>query len=270
MLPALGVAVRESNRSILSDQAVNAAEFLVRPDDDPAQLQHDLREHRLGVVSLHAGSLPVCADEVPPRDHLDMLATLGADHRAAAIIVRCAHRKAQPSLDQACRNVERLQKAFGRTRLFLEHTAETVAGGAGTESEFLSQVLQKCGCGWLLDITSVFAASRNAHFDPYDFIAEVMPCASRVQMHLSGGEFDERTTSYRDTHSEDIPDEVWSLFRHALLLGSHKTQAVFIERDHNLPAPEGWLKEVRHAQFLVERVHGRQRMLAKRNIARRA
>jgi uncharacterized protein (UPF0276 family) len=126
--------------------------------------------------------------------------------------------------------------------------------GEMTEEEFLTRVLSSTGCGWLLDVTNVYANSLNFHFDPYDFIARVMPDASRVQMHLAGGFFDLDAGLYVDSHSHPIPSEVWQLYRFALEQAGERVRAVFIERDQNFPDDAGWRGEIRQARDIAQQV----------------
>jgi len=123
-----------------------------------------------------------------------------------------------------------------------------------TEAEFLTRLLNRTGCGWLLDVTNVYANSVNHGGDPYEFIRAVMPHAPRVQMHLAGGYFDERAKRYFDSHSKPIHDEVWDLYRFALQQGHGKVDAVFIERDDEYPDETGWRGEVRQARAIAEEV----------------
>ena len=104
-----------------------------------------------------------------------------------------------------------------------------------SEAEFLTQVLNRTGCGWLLDVTNVYANAVNHGYDAYEFIRAVMPAARRVQMHLAGGYFDEKAKRYFDSHSFPVHQEVWDLYRFALEQGRGKVDAVFIERDADFP-----------------------------------
>jgi uncharacterized protein (UPF0276 family) len=128
-----------------------------------------------------------------------------------------------------------------------------------SEAEFLSRVLTRTGCGWLLDVTNVYANAVNHGYDPYAFIREVMPAAHRVQMHLAGGYFDEKAQRYFDSHSFPVHQEVWDLYRFALQEGRGKVEAVFIERDADFPTESGWRDEVREARAIAEEVAGRAR-----------
>jgi uncharacterized protein (UPF0276 family) len=84
-----------------------------------------------------------------------------------------------------------------------------------------------------------------------------MPLASRVEMHLAGGFFDERSKRYIDSHSRPVPDDVWDLYRYALTLARGKVDAVFIERDMDFPDEAGWRSEVRQARDIALEVETR-------------
>ena len=123
-----------------------------------------------------------------------------------------------------------------------------------TEAEFLWRVLRNTGCGWLLDVTNVYANARNFGFNADDFITEVMPAADRVQIHLAGGYLDDKSGMYIDSHSEPIPEAVWDLYYHALEQGRRKIDAVFLERDQNVPDERGWRSEIRQVRAIAEEV----------------
>ena len=126
--------------------------------------------------------------------------------------------------------------------------------GTMSEADFVSKMLKCTGCGWLLDVTNVYANATNFNFDPYEFIASVMPHAKTVQMHLAGGYFDERSNMYIDSHSEPIPYAVWDLYRFSLEQGRGKVDAVFIERDQDFPDEAGSRSEVRRVREIAEQV----------------
>src|SRR5262249_1752002 len=130
--------------------------------------------------------------------------------------------------------------------------------GTMSEAEFLSRVLQRSGCGWLLDITNVYANARNHGYDAEAFIRQVMPAAPRLEIHLAGGVVDAKAQLYIDSHSEPIPEVVWQLYRYALELARGKVDAVFIERDQNFPDDAGWRSEVRRARRIAEQVEAGQ------------
>jgi uncharacterized protein (UPF0276 family) len=165
----------------------------------------------------------------------------------------------EPALRATVRNIEIIQNYFGDIRFYVENIAYLFSfEGTMSEAEFLKRVLKQSGCGWVLDVTNVYANSRNFGFDAYEFITEVMPAADRVQMHLAGGFYDDRSKMYIDSHSHPIPEPVWDLYRHSLELSRGKADAVFIERDQNFPDETGWREEVRTTRRIAEEVYAKE------------
>ena len=236
--------------------------------DDPLRVDRYVGDERdFDYVSVHALKLSPASPEPPAREYLDALRAIAEENGAASVSdhlgftrdgdrgVEMGHFAPPPltpaALDATCRNVEMIQRYFGPLHFYLENIAYLFKfQGTLTEAEFLVKLLERTGCGWLLDVTNVYANSINHGYDARAFIAEVLTVAPRVQMHLAGGYFDDRTGLYYDTHSEPIPDEVWDLYRYALSLAHGKVDAVFIERDQNFPSEADWRREVRtHAPY---------------------
>lgn len=269
--PAIGYAIREQNRLILDDPSINAAEMTFERADDPLRLDTYIQDHEFDYVSVHALKLSPASPDPPAMRYLEAIRAVALENGAQSVSdhlgftrdaengVELGHFAAppwtQPALDATCRNVDHIQKFFGETRFFIETIAYLFEfEGTMSEVDFVSSLLKRTGCGWLLDVTNVYANSVNFHFDPYEFIATVMPHASAVQMHLAGGLFDEKSGMYIDSHSEPIPDPVWDLYRFSLWQGLGKVEAVFIERDQNFPDEAGWRSEVRRVREIAEQV----------------
>jgi hypothetical protein len=161
----------------------------------------------------------------------------------------------QDALDVASRNIELILDYFSPLNFYIENIAYLFRlEGTMPEAHFLATLLRRTGCGWLLDVTNVYANATNFGFDSYAFIDEVMPAATRLQMHLAGGFYDEKVGMYIDSHSHSIPDPVWDLYRHALQAGAGKVDAVFIERDQNFSDENGWREEVRLTRQIAKEV----------------
>jgi uncharacterized protein len=271
MPPAIGYGIRRENRPFLDDPAINATEITLEHADDPLRVDNFLGRLAFDYVSVHALELSVASPEPPPRAYLDTLKAVARENGAAAISDHLGFTRDGPggvgmghfappaytldALDATCRNIDRIQKEFGDLPFYLENIAYLFRfKGTMSEAEFLTKVLRKTGCGWLLDVTNVYANAHNHGYDAYEFIRQVMPAARRVQMHLAGGLLDEETGVYLDSHSEPIPDEVWDLYRHALVLGRGKVDAVFLERDDNFPDEAGWRGEARTARRIADEV----------------
>ncbi|MBI5761274.1 MAG: DUF692 domain-containing protein [Planctomycetales bacterium] len=273
MLPAIGYAIREQNRPILDDPALNAVEITFERADDPLRVTRYVGDMDFDYVSVHALKLSVSSPTPPGRNYLDALKGIAQENGATSVsdhlgFTRDGHNGVEighfapppftlPALDATCRNVDIIQRYFGDLHFYLENIAYLFQfQGTMTEADFLASVLQKTGCGWLLDVTNVYANGRNFGYDPYEFIAKVMPVPQRVQIHLAGGYYDEKAEMYIDSHSQPVPDAVWDLYRFALELGRGKVDAVFIERDQDFPDESGWRGEVRQTRRIAEEVEG--------------
>lgn len=269
MIPAIGYALWPENRHVLGRAGVNAAEVTFEREDDPLRLAPPLPAVALDYVSVHALGLSPASSEAPSPDYLDGMLALADECGAVAVSdhlgfthgggVGLAHFAPPPftvaALDATCRNLERIQDHFRGRPFFLENIATLFhLRGTMTEADFLAGVLRRSGCGWLLDVTNLYANSRNHGFDADEFLDRVVPLASRLQMHLSGGYFDRDAGRYLDTHSRAIPDEVWALYRRAMTLGRGKVDAVFIERDDDFPDEGDWPAEALQARQIAEAV----------------
>ena len=125
--------------------------------------------------------------------------------------------------------IRTLQRQFDGSRLFLEIVpALKDPATPQRDADFLAEILQRTGCGWLLNLAEIDARSRNVGFDPYDHIAEVLPAAASLVIRLASVRFEKRIGAVVTTTEGAIPDEIWSLLRHTLVLGSHKARAVVV------------------------------------------
>lgn len=124
----------------------------------------------------------------------------------------------EASLATTYRRVQHVQLVCEPVAYFIS-TSEQTARDAGelTEAEFLARLLTRTGCGWLANVTQLHNNSLNFGFDPYEFLAEVLPCAARVQIELSEG--------------GSIPAAVWDLYRFASHQARGKLEAVYASSD---------------------------------------
>jgi uncharacterized protein (UPF0276 family) len=275
MLPAIGYALREENRPVVEDEpAINAVEVTFERADMPLRVERYVGDRDFDYVSVHALKLSVASPDAPARAYLDALKAICDENGAASVsdhlgFTRSGNRGiemghfapppyTQAALDATCRNIDVILRHFRGLPFFLENIAYSFkVPGTMTEADFLVRVLEKTGCGWLLDVTNVYANALNHGYDAHEFVRRVMPAAWRVEMHLAGGFVSEETGEYVDSHSEPIPREVWDLYRHSLRLGRGKVDAVFIERDQNFPDEAGWRDEIRLARRIAEEVEAR-------------
>jgi uncharacterized protein (UPF0276 family) len=265
MLPAIGYALNEGNRYVADEPAWTGVEIEFQRASHPLRLVPHVDGLTFDYVSLHCFFVSVASPEPPPLSFLDALVAVGEENGAVAITdhlgfnygeaggANVGHVTAPPwtaaALDATCRNVDFIQRHFGKFKFYLENLAHCfVFRGTMSEAEFFGRVLEKTGCGLILDVTNAYANAINFGQDPRAFISEVVSRADRLQLHLAGGFTDARTGRYVDSHTQPIPDAVWDLYRDALVAGRGKLDAVFIERDWNFPEESGWRGELRQAR----------------------
>lgn len=129
--------------------------------------------------------------------------------------------------------IDQVQQVLGR-ELLVENVSSycTFAASVMPEWEFVSDIVERAGCGLLLDLNNVFVNAHNHVFDPARYL-DAMPWGRIREVHLAG--YDEWDGVLIDTHGRPVQAGVWDLF--AKSLSRLPTQArVLIEWDTDLPA----------------------------------
>jgi len=111
---------------------------------------------------------------------------------------------------------------------------------AQTETEFLSEILDRSDCGLLLDVNNVFVNAKNHGFDPYGWL-QAIPLERVIQLHIAGHEAWDDTLLV-DTHGATVRNEVYELL--AWVIERTGPKPVVLERDANIPPLEVLLDEV--------------------------
>ena len=156
------------------------------------------------------------------------------------------------AVDVLAAQVREAQDFLGR-QLLIENVSAYVAfeHSTLTEWEFLSALVERTGCGLLLDVNNVYVSSRNLGIDAHAFI-EGVPAAAVGEIHLAGHAV--RDGVLIDDHGSRVCDEVWALYRHAIArLGARPT---LIEWDTDVPSLGTLLAEAARADRIVGEVHG--------------
>ncbi len=156
------------------------------------------------------------------------------------------------ALDVLTRNITEAQ-AHIETPLILENITYTVAmpGAEMDEAAFLSELVERTGCGLLLDVTNLYANAVNHGFDALDWI-DRLPLDRVVQLHFVGGHWHDG--QWVDSHSRPTPPEVWDLME--AVVARAPVKGIILERDEDLPAFEELLTELDRARK-IGRHHGR-------------
>lgn len=108
-----------------------------------------------------------------------------------------------------------------------------------TESEFLTELVERTGVCLVLDIANVYANARNRHRDPWTELAR-LPVDRIAYCHIAGGVV--RDGVYHDSHTAAVPEEVLELLRTFTAAG-HRTP-LMLERDGHYPPEVELLDEL--------------------------
>lgn len=157
------------------------------------------------------------------------------------------------TLEHVAGRIHKVQEYLGRP-LIIENPSTYLSYNQSTipEAEFLKLLVEKTGCGLLLDVNNTYVSCFNSGEDPIQYI-EALPHESIVQMHLAGHQH--CGTHIIDTHDREVTQQVWELFNLAWkLTGGVST---LLEWDGNIPPFETCMQELnkaKHYQLSTEKL----------------
>jgi uncharacterized protein len=214
-------------------------------------------------LSLHGVGLSIGSPAPLDLAHLARLASVAERYQPAIVSEHLAwstHEGAffndllplpytEETLARVCEHVDIVQSALRRT-ILLENPSTYVAFAETTmgETDFLSEIVRRTGCGLLLDVNNVFVSAANHGFDPYRHLAG-FPFAAVGEIHLAGYADDSDDAGLPlliDAHDSPVREAVLALYREAVRrLGPTPT---LVEWDNDLPAWPTLLGEARRAE----------------------
>ena len=160
------------------------------------------------------------------------------------------------TLNIVCDHIDEVQDRLGR-RMLLENPATYVLFEQSTlaETDFLTQIARRTGCGLLLDINNVFVSTTNHRADARAYLAD-FPLDRVGEIHL-GGHAEEELPSgplLIDDHGSPVADPVWVLYAETVA----RTGALptLIEWDNDVPPFAELLAEARRAAGILDGVNG--------------
>jgi uncharacterized protein (UPF0276 family) len=220
-----------------------------------------IREHY--PLSIHGVGLSIGGEPPIDTEHLDAVARLVERYQPAHFSEHLAWSSHGgvffndllplpynlPTLNRVCDHIDQVQARLGRPML-LENPSTYVefANSTWSEGDFMREIIQRTGCGLLLDVNNVYVSSTNHGRDPRRSLCE-LPCHATGQIHLAGFAEDVDGAGDRlliDAHGSPVADAVWALYDTALTLAG--PQATLIERDNDLPALDVLLLEAQQAE----------------------
>ena len=160
----------------------------------------------------------------------------------------------EETLARIVEHIDLVQTTLGR-EMQLENPSTYVAFVDSTipETEFLTEIARRSGCGLLLDVNNVFISAKNHGTDPSSYLA-AFPITRVKEIHLGG--HDEQTDDTGaplliDTHGSPVADPVWALYES--VIARTGPLATLIEWDNDVPAWPLLAGEARAANAILSR-----------------
>ena len=149
------------------------------------------------------------------------------------------------ALEIVARNIDITQSALGR-QILIENPSlyMQLEGHEWPESLFLKELVDRTGCGLLIDVNNVFVSASNLGFNPVSYL-DALPCSAIGEIHLAGHSPDPRLgrSLLIDSHDAPISGEVWELYDWLLARCGADRPPTLIERDDAIPAFDELLPE---------------------------
>ncbi len=218
-------------------------------------------------LSIHGVGLSLAGADQPDREHLAELKrlidrfepTLVSEHLAWSRFGSDCFPDLLPFprtselLDAICRNIDIAQDRLARSILIENPSLYlNLAGHDWSETEFLSEIVRRTGCGLLIDANNIHVSATNLGFDPLAYI-DALPATAVTEYHLAGHRIDPGlgASLLIDSHDQPISEAVWSLYERLLeRIGRRPT---LIERDGNIPPFDEIMLERDRAAALLTR-----------------
>ena len=209
------------------------------------------RMRGLRPLSVHGVGLSIGAEAPLDHDHLDRLARLVDRYQPVAVSEHLAWSTRgnhflndllpltydRLTLDRVCAHIDQVQTRLRRP-ILLENPSTYFEFEASTfsEQDFIRQVVQRSGCGLLLDVNNVYVSCRNNQRDPFAYLQD-FPLHAVGEIHLAGhaeqADADGNPVLI-DNHGAPVADAVWELY--ACVLACIGPVATLIEWDSDVPA----------------------------------
>ncbi|MBC3337879.1 DUF692 domain-containing protein [Pseudomonas proteolytica] len=229
-----------------------------------------IREHY--ALSLHGVGLSIGGEGPLDHAHLARLAALVERYQPHSFSEHLAWSSHGPvflndllplayddaTLKRVCEHIDQVQSTLKR-RMLLENPSTYLLFQHSSldETDFISEVIQRTGCGLLLDVNNVYVSCINHQQDPLAYL-NALPLHSVGEIHLAGFAEDADSLGDRlliDDHGAPVDNAVWQLYQQALQRTG--PVATLIERDNDVPAFSVLHAEARQADrhLLAAAVH---------------
>jgi uncharacterized protein len=160
----------------------------------------------------------------------------------------------EATLRRVCDHIDQVQEAIWRP-LLLENPSTYLAFDESTmdETEFVRRIVERTGCGLLLDINNVFVSATNHGFSALEYLSD-FPLACVGEIHLAGHAEqadDQDDLLLIDSHDGPVADAVWKLYE--IVIGRCGPIPTLIEWDSKIPDWSVLKAEADAAQTIIDR-----------------
>lgn len=202
-------------------------------------------------LSLHGVGLSIGADAAPDPAHLDRLAALVDRYQPASFSEHLAWSTHAgrffndllpvcydgATLGRVCEHVDRVQQVLGM-RILIENPSSYFRYRRSTmdEPQFISALVERSGCGLLLDLNNLHVSCHNNGGDPRACL-DALPLRAIAELHLAGHARQpdaDGNALLVDDHGGPVAEAVWQLY--AELLARTGPLPTLIEWDTDVPA----------------------------------
>ncbi|MGI9479171.1 MAG: MNIO family bufferin maturase [Hyphomicrobiaceae bacterium] len=265
-----GVSLKPEHYASIVAERPNVGWFEVHPENymgaggPPHRYLEAVREHY--PLSLHGVGLSIGSAGRLDGDHLARLKALVDRYDPAQVSEHLAwstHDEGflndllplpytEETLDTVCTHIDEVQTAIDR-RMLLENPATYVVFPESTYDEiaFLEAIVERTGCGLLLDVNNVYVSSTNHNRCPEDYI-DRFPLEHVGEVHLAGHAEDKDDHGNRlliDSHDRLVVDAVWKLYDRVIRRAG--ALPTLIEWDSEIPAWPVLFSEAERAEAVM-------------------
>lgn len=225
-------------------------------------------------LSLHGVGLSIGGTMPLDRDHLKRLSSLIARYQPGLFSEHLAWSTHESSffndllpapytnetLSRVVEHIDQVQSVLGR-QMLLENPSTYVWFEESTwsETDFITEIARRAGCGLLLDVNNVYVACTNQQWDAAAYI-DGFPLRSVKEIHLAGHTRqadDKGRPLLIDSHDKSVDELVWNLFRDVIRrIGPTPT---LIEWDANIPTWSELQAEATMAEMLMDLSYAEER-----------
>ncbi len=163
------------------------------------------------------------------------------------------------SLARVVAHVSATQEALG-CRILIENPATYLQFSTSSreEPQFLGELVQRSGCGLLLDVNNIVVSAVNHGFNAAEYL-RALPLHAVGEIHLAGHSAQRDSQGMAlliDSHDGPVQPPTWDLYREALALTG--PLPTLIEWDSQLPDWAILVAEMQRARQQLHAMHGKR------------